>query len=718
MPRQGIEATLLAVLMTATLPAWAKYIPDPIVKYQISARLDPRTKMVHGSETIEWRNASGDTITDLQFHLYLNAFKNTQTTFMREGGGTQRRVKFRAREDAWGYMQVRRILVDGEDLTIAMEYIQPDDGNKQDQTVMRLPLTHAIGPGGRAKIEIEWVSKLPRVFARTGFQDDFFFVAQWYPKPGVYEAAGERHRGRGGWNCHQFHAQSEFYADFGTFDVDLTVPRDFAVAATGMRRSRTENPDGTATYNYYQEDVHDFAWVAQPLSQVVIDERTFVANERVTEDEYREWAEKTGVSPDELRLDDVRIILFMQKEHAAQATRHYWAVAHAIKWYGLWYGKYPYETITVVDPPWSGSGAGGMEYPTLITAGTVFWPGKADLHEGPESVTVHEFGHQYWYGLVANNEFEEAWLDEGFNTYSTGKVLERTFGPDYSYEYILGVPVPARPWVKIWAPRYPWKGVKQVGIGQYWEWVPLFQQYGRTRAFWEYAATDQVQRNAWEFFNRESYSAQSYAKTELTLRTLEEMLGDRWPRVMRTYFQRWRFRHPDAQDFMAVVREVSGRDMGWFFDQSLNWSSTLEYSVTFHTGKRTPKEGYFDDNGEPKLVTASPAPAPGTPDNVESEVIVRRLGNMRFPVVLHVRFADGKEVRERWDGNYRWAKFQYRNRPAIVSAEIDRDFTWKLEVPRTDNSALAEPVRLAADKWYLRWVVWIQNVLMTFSFFA
>jgi len=709
-------AGIALMALAACLPAQAKYIPDPIVKYKISARLDPVAKTVRGYQVITWRNHTADTIPDLQFHLYLNAFKNVNSTFMREGGGSQRRVKFSNRDDSWGYQQIHSIRVDGEDLTVAMEYIRPDDGNPHDQTVMRLPLIRPIPPGGQVEIEMEWTSKLPRVFARTGFHDNFYFVAQWYPKPGVYEAAGERHRQTGGWNCHQFHASTEFYADFGTFDVDLTVPSDFAIGATGVQRSSTHNRDGTTTYNYYQEDVHDFAWTAQPAKDVLVLERVFQGSERASDEEVQNWATWTGTPEEQVRLDDITVTLFLQREHASQAERHFRAAFHAIKWFGLMYGKYPYETLTVVDPPFGASGAGGMEYPTLITAGTDYWPGALDQTNGPEGVVVHEFGHQYWYGLVASNEFEEAWLDEGFNTYSTGKVMERAYGPTYTYVSIFGVPIPGRPWLDLPVPRYPWKGVKDVALGPYWEWVPVSYLESRRKRYAEHASSDAMDQYAWETLNWESYQVQAYDKPALTLFTFERVVGDDWAKLIRTYHQRFRFRHPDATDFQDTVKEVTGRDFKWFFDQTLRQTSTLEYSVSFTTGAAPAKKGFFDRDGQPTL--PDPAEAAKTRETIESEVLVRRLGNYRFPVVIHVRFADGQEVRERWNGQYRWAKFSYARMPRIISVELDRDYDWKLEVPRTDNSALAEPVRLAADKWYLRWVVWIQNVLMAFSFFA
>lgn len=738
---------LLALLVLLALPALAKYIPDPIVKYKIDARLDAKAKTIAGHEIIVWRNHSQDAIPDLQFHTYLNAFKNNHTTFMREGGETSRRVSFTGDAKSWGYVQIHSFKVDGHDLTSAMRYIQPDDGNPFDQTVLQVMLPKAIPAGGSVTIEIEWTSKLPRVFARTGFHDDFFLVAQWFPKPGVYEAAGDRHRERGGWNCHQFHTSTEFFADYGTFDVDLTVPSAFELAATGSERSRKNNPDGTTTYNHYQEDVFDFAWTTQPKSQAMKLVRIFKAAEQVSPAELKEWSQKTGASLDDVRLQDVQVTVFLQREHAAQAERHFRAAFAGIKWFGLMYGRYPFDVLTVVDPPYGGGGAGGMEYPTFITAGTDYWPAEHQLD--PEGVIVHEFGHQFWFHLVGNNEMEEAWLDEGFNSYSTGKVLELEYGANQSYEDLFGVPFPAAVWVRLPVPRYPWFGMMRgtnsftgfftkpgepvIGLGQYWEWVPRLQRYGRMESYYANAKSDAMERYPWLMLNRASYGTQAYSKPELTLRTLERLVGPQWPRVIRTYHQRWRFKHPDAKDFIATVQEVTGQDWSWFFDQTVYGTNLLDYSVSFTNGTAPQRKGFFDQGGQPKLAESKSAGKNDDNGAPESEVLVRRLGEMVFPVVVRVKFADGSEARELWPVNdpaepsagappglnqYRWKKFKYAKK--IVSAEADPDALFNgLEVHRVDNTAqLDPPTTLAADKWYLRWVVWIQNALMAFSYFS
>lgn len=710
-----IITLLFAIALLGTL-AQAKYIADPIVRYKIDARLDPQAKTVKGHEVIVWNNHTNDTIPDLQFHLYLNAFKNNQSTFMKEGGAESRRVKFTNKADSWGYEQVHSLKVDGADLTGNIEYIQPDDGNKYDQTVARVVLPKPIPPHGSVTIEIDWTSKLPHVFARTGFHDNFFFVAQWFPKPGVYEGPGDRHRAVGGWNTHQFHMSTEFYADYGNWDVNLTVPSDYEIGATGDQRLAKQNADGTTTYNYYMEDVHDFAWTAQPKSQMMKVVRWFRANEQVTPAEYAEWARKAGVSLEDIKLQDVKVTALIQREHASQVDRHFRAVFAGIKWYGLMFGKYPYDVATVVDPPYGGMGAAGMEYPTFFTAGTSYWPGQRQ--GDPEGVTVHEFGHNFWYGLVGNNEFEEAWLDEGFNTYSTAKTMFYEFGPDYSYQSVFGIPIPAQPWTRLPIPRYPWNGVGGLPVGQYWEWVAKDPFRERMQSYLSHAQTDQMERYAWLDLNRASYSDQAYSKPAMMLDTLEDLLGEKWWPTIRTYQLRYRWKHPDAQNFMDTVKEVSGQDMKWFFDQELYGTGLLDYSVSFTAERRESQHGFYDNAG--KLVLTEPDKKAKDSQPYDSTVLVRRRGEQIFPVVVRVKFDDGSEKREIWAGGsdqYRWTKFDYRGKK-VVQAQIDPDFHWKLEGPRVDDSHLAEPVKLAAEKWYLRWVVWIQNIMMATSYFA
>ncbi|MBI1940157.1 MAG: M1 family metallopeptidase [Acidobacteria bacterium] len=707
-------------------------LEHPIVRYKMAARLDTATKTVKGSYTLVWWNHTEEAIPDLYFHLYLNAFKNMDSTFMRERGISRRRELLKewttqTEQDKWGWVDVDRIqIAGGPDLTASKSFIHPDDDNAADQTVMRVELPQPIPPLGTIELAVDFTSKLPRALARTGFVDDYFLVAQWFPKIGVYESAAERNRKserpdaftQGAWNCHQYHANTEFFADFGVYDVELTVPSRYVVGATGVLRGERRNPDATITYNFYQEDVHDFAWTASPHFLKLT--RNFEWGKEVRADELVAWSKVLDLPAQELTLRDVSVTLLLQPDHRNLADRYFRAAFNALKYYGLWYGQYPYDTLTVVDPA-RNSQTSGMEYPTLITGGTYFWPGERS--SDPEGVTVHEFGHQFWYGLVANNEFENAWLDEGLNTYSTGKVLETAYPPDCSYRDFFGIPVRLRPWLHVNVPPFPFAGVHRIPVGAYFSCVEIPQRTGRRGSYLPHAKDDELVRNGWEYLHGPSYSVNSYDRVALTLRTLEGYLGEAvMARAMRTYHQRWRYRHPIPQDFFDVINEVSGRNMDWFFEQFFRSSDLVDYAVTQIVNEPLEgKIGIYDENGKKTSYFEKPATEAfekSKEKRYRSTIVVRRLGEALAPVDVVVRFENGEIVREQWDGQYRWTKFVYERPSKAKSAEVDPERKLAIEANFTNNSRTSDEDNRAAAKWYVRWIFWLENLFFAASFFS
>ena len=282
--------------------------------YRIIATLDPARKTITGSETLTWRNITSTPAPTLQFHLYYNAWRNDQSSWMREAilDGLDAESLLTPDRQSWIDVKSLHVIKGGTrtDLTGQMTFIAPDDGNRQDRTVMAVPLPSPVSAGETIDVELSWTSKVPRTIARTGYVGNFFFVAQWFPKIGVFEDRG--------WNCHQFHATTEFFADFGTYDVELTVPRGWIVGATGHERSTRDGAQGT-THRYYQEDVHDFAWTTSP---------DYI--------ERRARFEHPTLPPVQMRL-------LLQPEHAAQAERHFEATRATLKYYGEWFGPYPYD---------------------------------------------------------------------------------------------------------------------------------------------------------------------------------------------------------------------------------------------------------------------------------------------------------------------------------------------------------------------------------------
>jgi hypothetical protein len=203
--------------------------------YAINVRLDPASRTLKGDELLTWRNITATPATSLRFHLYYNAWRNTGSTWMRERRLAGDDELARRPQADWGWIEVtglRLIAADGTptDLTSSLRFIAPDDGNPDDATVAEVPLSVPVPPGQTVNVQIGWSSRVPRTFARTGVVGDFYFLAQWFPKIGVLESDG--------WNCHQFHAATEFFSDFGVYDVRLTVPNGWIVGATGRERAR------------------------------------------------------------------------------------------------------------------------------------------------------------------------------------------------------------------------------------------------------------------------------------------------------------------------------------------------------------------------------------------------------------------------------------------------------------------------------------------------
>lgn len=341
--------------------------------------MDPEAKRLTGTETLTWSNRGELPVSELYFHMYPNAFKSLHTTFMREKLADDGEAPLTAP----GYMEVASIHgEDGQDLTESVQYVRPDDGNPDDDTLMKLALPCALQPGASIKQDLQFSVAMPNLFRRFGIAGDFLMGAQWFPKMAVYEPAGTRGRTEEGWDLHQYPANSEFYADFGEYDVAIRTPQVYKIAATGRKLHDKMVRNGLREQRFRAADVHDFAWAASPH---------FIERERDT-------------------AHGVTIRLFLDPRHEGLQERYLRGAAAMLDFYYDWYGPYPYREVTIVVPREQGKGAGGMEYPNLVVVAPAV---ETNPGLNLERVMAHELAHQYWYGIVANNEFEEAWLDEG-----------------------------------------------------------------------------------------------------------------------------------------------------------------------------------------------------------------------------------------------------------------------------------------------------------------
>jgi hypothetical protein len=600
-----------------------------VVHYEIDAHYDATRHTVDATEVLTYHNLTGQVLDHFPFHLYQNAFQ-PKSTWVREAkvAGSRDTGYDKWEDKEYGSEDIKSLEVVGQgDLTSQLQYIQPDDGNKDDKTVVDVKLPKSIPPGQFVQFKIAFQTKFPETQARSGWKRDFVLGGQWFPKVGVWW--------HGAWNCHQYHAMTEFFADFGVYDVALSLPQFEVVGASGVKVSEVNNADNTKTLTYHGDDIHDFAWTASPRFKVKDDSV------------YRG------------QMGPVQMRILMQPAHWSQVGRHEKILRESLDHFERWYGPYPYKTITLVDPE-PDSAAGGMEYPTFIT-GETNWFMPEGLHL-PEVVVEHEFGHQYWYGMVATNEFEDAWMDEGINSYTEVKVLDSILDRNTSVLNVAGATFGERE----------------------------LQRLGYISA----ADLDPIAQKAYDYYSYNSYGGITYGKTASVLLTLEGIIGeDTMAKAMHVYFMKYRFTHPTKEDFLKTIEEVSGRDLRWYFNQAIYGSQVMDYKVlkfesfpvNWYEEKK--REGQKDDKNTV----------------YRSYVWVQRKEDFVMPVEVEIKFDNGEAVREPWDGVSRWTKFIYEKKAKVVSAEIDPDHKSQIDRNDFNNSVAAEankkPARKLANYW-------------------
>jgi hypothetical protein len=641
-PQQPATVVSAATGSMAANPATAATIPDTtlainsdkpmserIVHYEIDAKYDAVKHIVDATEVLTYHNVTGQALDHFPFHLYQNAFQPKATWVSEAKLMGSRDTGYEKWEDKdFGSEEIKGIEVVGQgDLTAQLHYIAPDDGNKDDKTVIDLPVARPIAPGETVQFKITFQTKFPETQARSGYRRDFVLGGQWFPKVGVFW--------HGAWNCHQYHNTTEFFADFGVYDVKLTVPQFEVVGASGVKVSEANNADNTKTLTYHGDDIHDFAWTASPRYKVK-DDSVFQG-----------------------QMGPVKMQILMQPAHWNQVERHERILRQTLDRFERWYGPYPYKTITLVDPE-PDSAAFGMEYPTFIVGGTNWWVPEGILF--PELVIEHEFGHQYWYGMVATNEFEDAWMDEGINSYTEVKVLDSIFGKDNSILNLAGATLGERGEQRL----------SYIGV----------------------ADLDPIAKNAYEYYNSNSYGGTTYGKTASVLLTLENIIGeDTMAKAMHVYFMKYRFTHPTKEDFLKTIEEVSGEDLRWYFNQAIYGAQVMDYKVL-----RTESlpVNWFDEKKNASK---------DDKDTVyRSYVWLQRKEDFAMPVDVQIKFENGETLREHWDGVNRWTRLgPYEKKTKIESAEIDPDH--KIQIDRNDfnnsytDEANGKPARKVSNYW-------------------
>jgi hypothetical protein len=510
------------------------------VNYTIEVELDDVNHMLSGVVYCEYTNNAPDELPFLFFHLWGNSFQDRNTAFARQKLRTGSTGFHYADEEERGGYQKVAFWGDGALLVHTLDEENPD--------VAKVMLAQPLQPGATIKMEIPFVLRVPASFSRLGRVGTSYQMTQWYPKPAVYD--------QNGWHEMPYLDMGEFYSEFGAFDVSITLPANYVVGATGVlqtaseqqfldslaqvtRETFEENPPEELsdielkelnkfppsspekkTIRYTAEQVHDFAWFADKRFQVLKDAVEVEGGGEVTT-----WAFFT-------REEE-----WLWKDATDYLNR-------SVAFYSEKVGPYPYPHATAVQSALS-AGA-GMEYPMITVIGT---SGNA---RALDNVITHEVGHNWFYGILASNERDYAWMDEGLNSYYEHRYMEENYEETSILDQL---------------PEFLTGGV-ETSINEL-----GYQVFAKRRS-------DQACQTHSNHFSDMNYWLGAYGKPALALRQLEGWLGtEEMDRIMQTYYQEWKFRHPGPEDFRASLEKSSGKDLSWLFDGLIESTAHIDYRI-------------------------------------------------------------------------------------------------------------------------------------------
>lgn len=531
--------TLLFLVALFQLTSAQDYRWQQRVEYTMDVKLDVTTHKIIGTQKLVYFNNSKDTLTKVYYHLHWNAFQPGSMMDVRsrslpdpDGRVTDRISKLT--ESEIGYQKVTSLKQDGKDVTLHV-----------DGTILIVTLKKPILPNTKAVFDMKFESQVPKQIRRSGRDNRegiAYSMTQWYPKLAEYDFQG--------WHINQYVAR-EFHGVWGDFDVKLTLPSNYVVASTGKLQTPEKIGHGYAnnvkieygkelTWNFKAKDVIDFAWTADP--------------------EYKH---------DIIQVPDGPAIhLFYQP---GEKTTESWsklpelAVKH-FEFMNKFYGKYPYDTYSIIQ-----GGDGGMEYPmcTLIT-------GERSINS-LAGVMAHEVSHSWYQAVLASNESQYAWFDEGFTDYSSSESGANMFG----------------------------KPIAEAHKGSYGGYFALVKRN-----------LQEPMSTLSDHFNTNfAYSVSAYSMGAVYLHQLRYIIGeDNFYKGMQRYYNEWKMRHPEPNDFIRVMEKTSGMQLKWYANYWLYTTKRIDYGV-----KSAVEEG--------KATT----------------VTLERVGQMPMPIDLLVTYKDGSK---------------------------------------------------------------------------
>lgn len=489
------------------------------VQYNIEVSLNDIQHSLTGKLTLEYINHSPDTLSFIWFHIWPNAYRNNKTAFYKQLENDKENKK-KLKKIEPGFIDSLNFTIDGKTVVAITDPENID--------IIKLPLSKPLLPNQRITIRSPFYVKLPSYYSRSGYDGQQYMVCQWYPKPAVYD--------RKGWHVFPYLDQGEFYSEYGSFTVSITLPAEYIVGATGnlqtmsesekyksigsnnyknrengsIQKYITDKPGQTKTLIYKADKVHDFAWFA---------DKDFV------------------IQYDTLQLPSGKVtdaFTYYQPNGNDEWKNSLLFIKDAVTSYSSWLGEYPYPVVQAVEGPKNQS-SGGMEYPmiTLITS-----PG-ADK-ENLDAVITHEVGHNWFYGIIGSNERENPWMDEGINTY----YQFRYEAAKYRSNSIFGKAIP--------------KELKSLSTDDFLARIYI--------ALNNLPAKELVATSSTGFANKEDYGIVVYIKTAVWLFITEASIGkEEMDKGMKAYYELWKFRHPYPEDLKRALENASGKKLDDLF---------------------------------------------------------------------------------------------------------------------------------------------------------
>ncbi|MGB9679566.1 MAG: M1 family metallopeptidase [Minisyncoccia bacterium] len=450
---------------------------EKITSYNINAKYNDENKTISAIQTVEYVNKSEKTLKEIYFHLYPNAFKEKEKLPF-----TKEELSFAYPEGfKEGYIDIKRVTFDKN-----IPAVYSVEENKQE--ILKIQLPKELRKGEKIKIEFEYKVQLPPAVGRFGYGKNTIQIANWYPIVSVFD--------KNGWNNDPYYTLGDpFYSEISNYNVRLTVPKQMVVASTGIIKKQKE----------YKEDkiieidapnVRDFAIVMSPKFKMVQD-----------------------------NVDGIEVRSYYFSEEGGNKALKF--AIDAIKFYNDYIGKYPYKQFSVVESDFY---IGGMEYPNIVMISKSLYT-KSNLFN-LEYVIAHETAHQWWYGVVGNNQIKEAWLDEGLTEYTTIMYIERYYGKATAEEIY-----------------------RHVIAGEFDKYIKTSNDVSMNKTLADF--------NGWE-----DYTNITYNKGAMFFNNLKSLIGEReFKKSLQTYYEKFKYKNATTQDLIDVVDAITKKDTGGFFQE-------------------------------------------------------------------------------------------------------------------------------------------------------